>query len=57
MNYFYNSDGFRKQQHIENSGLRAERDDVEFYHPCFVKGNEHALEYIKRKVIDYIIMM
>lgn len=44
------TDGFRKMTNIENSGLRSERDDMEFYHQYFVKGHEIALENIKRKV-------
>ena len=43
-------DGFRKVSNIENSGLRAERDDIEFYNQHFVKGREYELEFIKRKV-------
>ncbi len=47
---YYNLDGFRKVSNIENSGLRAERDDIEFYNQHFIKGQEYALERIKRKV-------
>lgn len=43
------TDGFRKITHIENSGLKVETDEIEFYHSCFVKGQENMLEYIKRK--------
>lgn len=43
-------DGFRKITHIENSGLKVENDEIEFYHQCFLKGQENLLEYIKRKV-------
>jgi hypothetical protein len=44
------SDGFRKVSNIENSGLRSERDDIEFYNQHFIKGREFELEFIKRKV-------
>jgi heat shock transcription factor 1 len=30
--------------------LRSERDDIEFYNQYFIKGQEYALERIKRKV-------
>lgn len=43
-------DGFRKITHIENTGLKVENDEIEFYHSYFLKGQENLLEYIKRKV-------
>ncbi|XP_062935519.1 heat shock factor protein 1 isoform X2 [Cynocephalus volans] len=43
--------GFRKVVHIEQGGLvKPERDDTEFQHPCFLRGQEQLLESIKRKV-------
>lgn len=43
--------GFRKVIHIEQGGLvKPERDDTEFQHPFFIRGQEHLLENIKRKV-------
>nr|QPA35682.1 heat shock factor 1 [Chionodraco rastrospinosus] len=43
--------GFRKVVHIEQGGLvKPERDDTEFQHPFFLRGQEHLLENIKRKV-------
>uniref|UniRef100_A0A8D0HRR4 Heat shock transcription factor 1 n=1 Tax=Sphenodon punctatus TaxID=8508 RepID=A0A8D0HRR4_SPHPU len=43
--------GFRKVVHIEQGGLvKPEKDDTEFQHPYFVRGQEHLLENIKRKV-------
>lgn len=45
------ADGFRKVVNIEQSGLvKPERDDTEFQHLYFLKGHEHLLEHIKRKV-------
>jgi hypothetical protein len=45
------TDGFRKVVHIEQGGLlKPERDDTEFQHPCFLRGQEQLLENIKRKV-------
>lgn len=50
---FVYSDGFRKVVHIEQGGLvKPERDDTEFQHPFFIKGQEHLLENIKRKVTN-----
>lgn len=43
--------GFRKVVRIEQGGLvKPERDDTEFQHPCFLRGQEQLLENIKRKV-------
>ncbi|RWS25982.1 heat shock factor protein 1-like isoform X1 [Leptotrombidium deliense] len=43
--------GFRKLTSIENSGLRTmDKDEVEFFHQYFIKGQEKLLEMIKRKV-------
>uniref|UniRef100_A0A8C9LB61 HSF-type DNA-binding domain-containing protein n=1 Tax=Pavo cristatus TaxID=9049 RepID=A0A8C9LB61_PAVCR len=43
--------GFRKVVHIEQGGLvKPEKDDTEFQHPYFIRGQEHLLENIKRKV-------
>ncbi|XP_021342117.1 heat shock factor protein-like isoform X2 [Mizuhopecten yessoensis] len=41
--------GFRKVVHID-TGLKTEKDDVEFQHPYFIRGQEHLLENIKRKI-------
>ncbi|XP_029919903.1 heat shock factor protein 1 isoform X2 [Myripristis murdjan] len=47
--------GFRKVVHIEHGGLvKPERDDTEFQHPFFIRGQEHLLENIKRKVTSLI---
>uniref|UniRef100_G3WAX7 HSF-type DNA-binding domain-containing protein n=1 Tax=Sarcophilus harrisii TaxID=9305 RepID=G3WAX7_SARHA len=43
--------GFRKVVSIEQGGLvKPDRDDTEFQHLCFLRGHEHLLEHIKRKV-------
>nr|XP_033790376.1 heat shock factor protein 1 isoform X4 [Geotrypetes seraphini] len=43
--------GFRKVVHIEQGGLlKPEKDDTEFQHPYFLRGQEKLLENIKRKV-------
>lgn len=41
--------GFRKVVHIEAGSIKCETDDVEFYHPYFIRGQEDLLENIKRK--------
>lgn len=43
--------GFRKVVHIEQGGLvKPDKDDTEFQHPFFLRGQEQLLENIKRKV-------
>ncbi|XP_034980514.2 heat shock factor protein 1 isoform X1 [Zootoca vivipara] len=45
--------GFRKVIHIEQGGLvKPEKDDTEFQHHYFLRGQEHLLENIKRKVTN-----
>ncbi|XP_061123561.1 heat shock factor protein 1 isoform X1 [Syngnathus typhle] len=45
--------GFRKVVHLEQGGLlKPEKDDTEFQHPFFVRGQEHLLQNIKRKVTN-----
>ncbi|XP_033849780.3 heat shock factor protein 1 isoform X2 [Acipenser ruthenus] len=45
--------GFRKVVHIEQGGLvKPEKDDTEFQHAYFIRGQEHLLENIKRKVTN-----
>ena len=41
---------FHKVMNVEVGGLKAEREEVEFAHPFFERGQEHLLEQIKRKV-------
>ncbi|XP_006887497.1 PREDICTED: heat shock factor protein 1-like [Elephantulus edwardii] len=44
-----NMAGFRKVVHIEHGGLvKPEKDDTEFQHTCFLRGQEQLLD-IKRK--------
>ncbi|XP_034748567.1 heat shock factor protein 1 isoform X1 [Etheostoma cragini] len=43
--------GFRKVVHIEQGGLvKPEKDDTEFQHQFFIRGQEGLLDNIKRKV-------
>lgn len=44
------TDGFHKITSIDNGGLRFDRDEMEFSHPCFQKGHAFLLEHIKRKI-------
>lgn len=43
--------GFKKVVHI-NSGIKYEKEDVEFQHPYFIRGKEELLERIKRKGVQ-----
>uniref|UniRef100_A0A8B9SUE4 HSF-type DNA-binding domain-containing protein n=1 Tax=Anas platyrhynchos TaxID=8839 RepID=A0A8B9SUE4_ANAPL len=50
--------GFRKVVHIEQGGLvKPEKDDTEFQHPYFIRGQEHLLENIKRKVTSVSFLL
>ncbi|XP_072013544.1 uncharacterized protein [Amphiura filiformis] len=42
--------GFRKKTNIDQGALKSVREDVEFVHPHFKKGQTAQLELIKRKV-------
>ena len=44
--------GFRKMSTIEHGSLKNERDDIEFAHPNFIRGQESLLESIKRRAPD-----
>ncbi|XP_026759222.1 heat shock factor protein 1 isoform X3 [Galleria mellonella] len=44
--------GFHKITSVENGGLRYEKDDIEFSHPCFMRGYAYLLEHIKRKIAN-----
>lgn len=41
--------GFRKVMASDSLSLKSEKEDLEFAHPCFVRGQEVLLEAIKRK--------
>ncbi|XP_071173633.1 heat shock factor protein-like isoform X2 [Mytilus edulis] len=41
--------GFRKVSHIEH-GIKDETDDLEFQHMYFIRGQQHLLDKIKRKI-------
>lgn len=43
-------DGFHKITSIDNGGLRFDKDEMEFTHPCFQKDHPYLLEHIKRKI-------
>lgn len=42
--------GFHKITSIDNGGLKFDRDEMEFSHPCFKRGYPYLLEHIKRKI-------
>ncbi|XP_064466484.1 heat shock factor protein-like isoform X2 [Ornithodoros turicata] len=41
--------GFRKVASIDQGALKSDRDDIEFFHNFFIRGQECMLEFIKRK--------
>ncbi|XP_022237869.1 heat shock factor protein-like isoform X2 [Limulus polyphemus] len=41
--------GFRKRTSLKHGSLRAEKDELEFYHRFFLREQEDLLEKIKRK--------
>lgn len=43
-------DGFHKITSLDTGGLKFDRDDMEFSHPCFQRGHPFLLENIKRKI-------
>jgi heat shock transcription factor 1 len=45
-------DGFHKIASIDNGGLKFDRDEMEFSHPCFQQGHPYLLEHIKRKIAN-----
>jgi len=42
--------GFHKVMSVDSGGLKGEHDESEFAHPYFIRGQEHLLDQIKRKV-------
>ncbi|BFZ19162.1 hypothetical protein BsWGS_22200 [Bradybaena similaris] len=43
--------GFRKVTHIDQGGLKIEKDDLQFQHQYFQRGERDMLQFIKRKVM------
>lgn len=35
---------------MDNGGLKFDRDEMEFMHPCFQRGQPYLLDMIKRKI-------
>lgn len=46
----FSADGFHKVASIENGGLRFSKDEMEFSHPDFRRGEYPLLNNIKRKI-------
>jgi len=42
--------GFHKVMSVESGGLKGDKDEIEFAHLFFLRGQEHLLDQIKRKV-------
>lgn len=43
-------DGFHKITSLDGGGLKFDRDEMEFSHPCFRRDQPFLLEHIKRKI-------
>lgn len=50
--FIISKDGFHKITNIENGGLKFDKDEMEFSHPCFQKDQPYLLEHIKRKIAN-----
>jgi len=46
--------GFHKVVGVDSGGLKGDRDEIEFAHPYFLRGQEHLLPEIKRKVSSVV---
>ena len=44
-------DGFRKIVDPQSGSLKQDKDEWEFFHPCFQQNKPELLQEIKRKVI------
>ncbi|XP_067627192.1 heat shock factor protein isoform X3 [Eurosta solidaginis] len=44
--------GFHKITSIDNGGLKFDKDEMEFSHPCFKRNCPFLLEHIKRKIAN-----
>jgi len=42
--------GFHKVMSVESGGLKGDREEIEFAHVYFMRGQDHLLDQIKRKV-------
>lgn len=47
--------GFHKVVSVDSGGLKGERDEIEFAHAYFLRGQEHLLPEIKRKVSSAVV--
>ncbi|KAK6982555.1 heat shock factor protein-like isoform X1 [Biomphalaria glabrata] len=47
--------GFRKVTHVDQGGLKIEKDDLQFQHQFFQRGERDMLQFIKRKVSTTMI--
>ncbi|CAL1536536.1 unnamed protein product [Lymnaea stagnalis] len=47
--------GFRKVTHIDQGGLKIEKDDLQFQHQFFQRGEQDMLQFIKRKVSNQAV--
>ncbi|XP_077288589.1 heat shock factor [Arctopsyche grandis] len=42
--------GFHKVVSVENGSLKCENEEIQFTHPCFLRGHPFMLQHIKRKI-------
>lgn len=44
--------GFHKKVSVDAGGLKLDKDEMEFAHPCFMRGHAYLLDNIKRKIAE-----
>lgn len=42
--------GFHKVVSVEDGSLKCDNEEIQFSHPCFLKGHVYMLQHIKRKI-------
>jgi heat shock transcription factor 1 len=44
--------GFHKVVSVDTGSLKCENEEIQFTHPCFMKGHPYLLKHIKRKIAN-----
>ncbi|KAF4520330.1 hypothetical protein B566_EDAN004390 [Ephemera danica] len=44
--------GFHKKVSVDAGGLKLDKDEMEFAHPCFMRSHAYLLDNIKRKIAE-----
>ncbi|RZC36004.1 heat shock factor protein-like, partial [Asbolus verrucosus] len=52
-----NMNGFHKMSTVENGTMDADKDEIQFTHPFFVKDQPELLRNIKRKLIQFLVTL